>query len=236
MTDSLVKSVSIANLLNQRTGILAKVSQALALLAEADQLARAAHVDFPSVLIEKTGRYVNGSLRITGRHAAERDRQDAQAFIQRFLDASAWEYLMSESGIQTFMNAATREKWSEALGGETIPPLTEDNISATFATLYASRGEMFDQGVLSCFKSLSWQYKTNLPQKFGKRIVVSYLTGHYNHQRKCNELDDLMRVFHVLDGKPEADHRHGIYVNLSDAGAFYRSPTGMMQNDYLKIR
>ena len=60
---------------------------------------------------------------------------------------------------------------------------------------------MFDQGVIECFKKLSWAYKTNLPQKFGKRIIVSYLTYTYGiNNNAADHLDDLMRVFHVLDG------------------------------------
>src|ERR1700726_622839 len=74
---------------------------------------------------------------------------------------------------------------------------------------------MFDQGVIECFKKLSWEYKTNLPQKFGKRIIVSYLTYPYGiNSSAVDRLDDLMRVFHVLDGKPEADYRQGCYVQL----------------------
>ena len=47
-TTELVKSVSIDNLLNQRTAVLDKLTQALALLREADQLAAAANVGFPT--------------------------------------------------------------------------------------------------------------------------------------------------------------------------------------------
>ena len=87
------------------------------------------------------------------------------------------------------------------------------------------------------FRRLSWQYKTNLPQKFGKRIVVTFLTtwGHANH-RSTDQLDDLMRVFHVLDGKPEADHRHGCYALISDALRAQPCWPVLAENDYLSIR
>jgi len=32
-----------------------------------------------------------------------------------------------------------------------------------------------------------------------------------------DELDDLLRAFHVLDGKPEPDHRNGMYHQISEA-------------------
>ena len=105
------------------------------------------------------------------------------------------------------------------------------------AALHESRADMFDQGVIECFNKLSWEYKANLPQKFGKRIIVSYLTYAYgvNH-RAADTLDDLMRVFRVLDGKPEPDYRQGCYVQL---GAAFRE-TGewpkAFQNEYFTLR
>ena len=75
------------------------------------------------------------------------------------------------------------------------------------------------------FRNLSWRYKTNSPVKFGKRVIVKQLFTSYgnttdrwlslNH-RTTNELDDLTRVFSVVDGVPQADHRQGIYVQLSE--------------------
>ena len=35
--------------------------------------------------------------------------------------------------------------------------------------------------------------------------------------RAADELDDLVRVMHVLDGRPEPDHRDGMYRQLSRA-------------------
>ena len=66
------------------------------------------------------------------------------------------------------------------------------------------RGEIFERGVIACFKGLAWDYKTNLPQKFGKRIVMTYLTGWHSYER-ANQLDDLMRVLSILDGKIDSD-------------------------------
>jgi hypothetical protein len=235
MTDQLVPSVSIVNLVNQRAGVLAKLKQVLDLLAEAENLATAAKIDFPTFVIDDSGRRHGGSLRLSGRYADSKKPGEVEEAIRRFIDASAWQYLMAESGLRTFMDAATREKWRKALSEEKVPELTEANIEATFASLYSARGEMFEQGVIACFKSLSWHYKTNLPQKFGKRIVIAHMTGYYSSS-KCDQLDDLMRVFHVLDGKPEPDHRGGMYALLSNAGAFYRDKTGKCENDYLKLK
>ncbi len=115
-----------------------------------------------------------------------------------------------------------------------VPELTAANIEATFVQLYGARGDMFERGVIACFRRLSWDYKTNQPLKFGKRIIVRYLFDHGSpNHRVTDELDDLIRVFCVLDGKPEPDHRHGAYCLVSDARQERRTEA---ENDYLRLR
>jgi len=207
MTD-LVKSVSIENLVNQRAAVLQRLTQALDLLNEAEALAGRAHVGFPRLVIDN-GYGCRGTVAVTGSYSA--DKGEVAASIRRTVDAAGWQYLMSESGLRTFMDAPAREKWDEQIGKGEIPELTAANVRATFGALYESRGEMFERGVLHCFRRLSWDYKTNQPYKFGKRIIVTYLlTYGYPNHRVTDELDDLSRVFHVLDGKPEPDHRQGV--------------------------
>ncbi|WP_230080493.1 DUF4942 domain-containing protein, partial [Burkholderia pseudomallei] len=56
-----------------------------------------------------------------------------------------------------------------------VPELTAANIEATFTQLYGARGDMFERGVLECFRQLSWNYKSNEPFRFGRRIILKYL-------------------------------------------------------------
>lgn len=146
--------------------------------------------------------------------------------IQKRVDACAWQHLMNESGMRTLMDATARKEWDDRIEKCETPPLTDENIRATFGDMYAARGDIFERGVISCFKSLSWDYKTNKPFKFGKRFVRQYLrnsiTGGgsglgYPNIHACEQLDDLIRVLTVLDGKPEPDHRTGVYSLLHRA-------------------
>ncbi|MCW0080583.1 DUF4942 domain-containing protein [Burkholderia pseudomallei] len=213
-TTNLVKSISVANLANQRVAVVERVRRALDLLNEAEQLARAAHLGFPRLVLDDSYACL-GRPMITGQFAK---RDEAEAAIVRVIDTHGWNYLLSESGLRSFMDARAREQWGKQLADGDVPELTAANIEATFAQLYGARGEMFDRGVLQCFQRLSWDYRTNQPFKFGKRIIVGYLlsSGSPNH-RVTDELDDLIRVFCVLDGKPEPDHRLGAYCLISDA-------------------
>jgi hypothetical protein len=223
-----VKSVSIENLVNQRAAVMERMTQALALIEEASKIAEVAHLGFPDLRIH-LGYRSDHSLRRSDGH-------DAEKLVQHAIDWPAWQYLMSESGLRTFMDAETRSKWDEGHKGD-VPELTAATIAATFRTMYENRGDMFEEGVIRCFKQLSWHYKTNLPQKFGKRIILTYLCYTYgmNHAG-TDKLDDLARVFHVLDGKPEPDHRDGMYHVLSkahrEAGAWPKTA----DTEYLSVR
>lgn len=212
----LVKSISIDNLLNQRAAVIDRFRQAQALLAEAEQMLAAAGI---------MGKYNNfqtllmGDWRISTIDLLNGEK-GLQQIIQR-IDAWAWDKLLHDSGLRTFMHAEARESWDRQIQELKCPPLTHETIAETFRALHASRGQMMEDGVVAVFKKLSWHYKTNLPQRFGKRLVITHLvcpngTPSYSG-RACNSLDDLVRVFCVLDGKPEPDHRQGMYSQISDA-------------------
>ena len=223
----LVPSLSITNLVNQRTAVVERVRTALDLLGEAEQLAKAAHLGFPRLVLDDS--YAcRGRPTVTSDYAKRDEAQDA---IVRVIDVSGWSYLLSESGLRTFMDAQAREQWGRQLAEGEVPELTAANIEATSAQLYAARGDMFERGVIQCFRRLSWDYKTNQPFKFGKKIIVKRLLsdGYLNH-RVTNELDDLIRVFHVLDGQPEPDHRQGAYYWISEV----RSTEA--ENTYFHVR
>ncbi|WP_009909948.1 DUF4942 domain-containing protein [Burkholderia thailandensis] len=229
-TTDLVKSISITNLANQRVAVVERVRRALDLLAEAEQLAKATHLGFPRLVMDDA--YAcRGRPTVTGDYAKRDEAEDA---IVRVIDVRGWSYLLSESGLRTFMDAQAREQWDRQLADGDVPELTAANIEATFTQLYGTRGDMFERGVLQCFRRLSWDYRSNQPFKFGKRIIVTYLlsSDSPNH-RVTDELDDLIRVFCVLDGKPEPDHRHGAYVLVSDARQARRTEA---ENAYFHLR
>jgi hypothetical protein len=208
-----VKGVSLDNLLNMREAVHERVAQAHRLLREADELGRAAHL----------GGVREALTYWRDRRTAELLDDSGEDALMQVLDATGWQYLMSESGLRTFMDQEARERWDKQIAERKTPPLTAANIASTFRELHAARGEMFERGVINVFRSLSWHYKTNSPVKFGPRIIINYLMHSYgagfltfNHGRG-DQLDDLERVLHVLDGKPEPDHRHALCARIRAA-------------------
>lgn len=229
-----VKSVSIENLLRQRQAVFERLEQARCLISEAIDIAEQAHLKVPRVEIY--------DYRGNRQDVQDGDTRDA---IQREVDASAWRYLLDESGLKSLMDATAREQWNKTLdNGKDVPELTRDNIIATFKHLHSVREDMFDRGVIACFKRLSWDYKTNLPFSFGKKIILDRLfcicgtdrSGEkwlYPNHRECDELDDLMRIFNVVDGKPEPDHRGGIYRLIGDG---HDKRAWQAENEYIHVR
>lgn len=204
--NDLVKSASIENMLRTRAAVEERLLQAQALLVETQEMAIAAHLGGFSE-----------HLRASYRRSLM--APDGVEETMKTLDGQAWEYLMNESGLMSFMDAETRDKWRETLSRREFPAMTAEAIKGTFGELYAKRAEMFEQGVINCYRRLSWDYKTNQPFKFGKKIIIKYLVdrGGYPNIRPTDELDDLIRVFTVIDNKPEPDHRDGMRTKVRSA-------------------
>ena len=147
------------------------------------------------------------------------------------------------TGVQTCALPISRKEWDESIEAGKFPAFTRENIVATFQCLHDSRDDIFERGVLAVFKSLSWCYKTNRPFAFGKRIVVTYLRsavkggsgaslGYVNHS-STDSLDDLARCFCILDGKPEADHRHAMYGAISSVRSL---ADGDADTEYMSVK
>ena len=228
----LIPSLSIANLLQQREAVMILFQEALEKLEQAHALASAARLGFPDISMARGWR--GHGLHMTGEFANRTTRLET---FQACLDAGGWTTLLQDSGLRSMMSASKRREVDEQIGAEKVPELTREAIRATFATLHDSRVDMFEQGVIECFRRLSWDYKTNLPQKFGKRIVMTSLTSYGSaNMRQTDHLDDLLRVFHLCDGKPEADHRRGAYRLITDAMQSTAAWPKVAEHDYLSIR
>lgn len=254
-TTELVPSVSIANMVNQRAAVIQRLEQAAELVREAGRIAREANIGMPrvsvSTVVSRGHQYeqIIGEARLKA-YSRTADpyeeeakcRGDVSSAFRKGVDCVAWQYLMQESGLRSLMDATARKKWDEAIQSGDVPELTDPNIRSTFKMLHDSRGEMFERGVIAVFKELAWSYKTNLPQKFGKRIVLRFVRGSvtgggtslgFPSYQTCDKLDDLVRVMTVLDGKPEPDIRRAWYSKMH-VQAKVGDP--MPEDEYISLR
>ncbi|WP_185922687.1 DUF4942 domain-containing protein [Hafnia paralvei] len=148
--------------------------------------------------------------------------ETAMKVITRNLDRGIWRDLMKRSGMLSIMDAQAREQWYNSLEKEDIPAVSEENILSTFEQLHQSKSDVFERGVINVFKSLSWDYKSNSPCKFGKKIIVTGLVKcdrwgfGLNWGRQRDRLSDLERMLMLLDGKPIPDNRADVTRRLGD--------------------
>lgn len=148
--------------------------------------------------------------------------ETAMPVITRNLDRSVWRDLMLKSGMISLMDAQARDEWHKNLEEGELPEISEENILATFEHLHHSKGEVFERGVINVFKGLSWDYKTNSPCSFGKKIIINNLVTHnrwgfsLNWGWRRDQLTDLERMLFLLDGKSIPDNRGDICTRLME--------------------
>lgn len=146
----------------------------------------------------------------------------AMPAVTRIIDRSIWRDLMLKSGMMALMDAQARDQWHKNLEDDDLPVISEANILSTFEQLHLNKMDVFERGIINVYKGLSWDYKTNSPCSFGKKIIVNNLVNYnrwgfsLNWGWRRNQLADLERMLLLLDGKPIPDNRGDVTTRLMD--------------------
>lgn len=146
----------------------------------------------------------------------------AMPVITRNIDRSIWRDLMLKSGMLTLMDADARSRWAKNLEEGDLPAISETNILSTFVQLHHNKQDVFERGIIIVFKGLSWDYKTNNPCYFGKKIIVINLVKHdrwgysLNWGWRRDQLADLERMLRLLDGQTIPDSRNDVSIRFMD--------------------
>lgn len=225
-----IASVSIEKIISCRQYALARVSEALALFEDADQYSQAAG----GVAIFSLDNY-RGSGLFSGKR---------EEIIQRITvrnDRHIWRDLMNKSGMLTLMDEKARTEWQNSLEEGNFPEVTHDNIIASFEQLNREKVAVFERGVINVFRGLSWNYKTNIPHMFGKKVIMNHVVEYsrwgfstgFNHRAK---LDDLERILTLLDGKTIPDHRVGVSSQFYDHVSQCNKVAQDFDSEYFTLR
>jgi len=165
----------------------------------------------------------------------------AMPAVTRNIDSSIWRDLMLKSGMIALMDAQARDQWHKNLEEGDLPAINEVNILGTFEQLHQNRMDVFERGVINVFKGLSWDYKTNSPCSFGKKIIINNLVTHnrwgfnLNWGWRRDQLADLERMLFLLDGKPIPDNRSDITTRLM-AHIRDNPDKDVYEDDFFRIR
>lgn len=214
INSELVQSFPLEQALAARKAVLQRIEGIVQQLQDLKQMTELLGVDDLPDVFNHSSRY--------GCHLFDRD---GLKDITKRLDARTWSRFMDLSGLKTFMDAKGIEEWNLKIyhHPSELPEFTEENVAATFGYLHEQRWEIFERGVITCFKSLSWDYKTNNPCKFGSKMIIGGMVSNFGgswwraNSFVCDKINDLCRVMDVLDGKPARDHRIGFATRLQEA-------------------
>lgn len=208
----LILTANLPRMIEQRGILKTKLYEALGIMSEAI-----------AVELSATGeKYSNlASFLSDGRYHcyALTAPDDTLAKAMAHVDAGFWNALMNQSGIRAFMSAKKQEEWDGLVREAKTPPFERGAIKATFADLYEKRADMLEEGILHLFRRLSWNYKTNTPAQLGRKVIINAVLNSYGSVNfsTSNELDDLVRILSVYDGKPIPEHRNGMYQHIIEA-------------------
>jgi hypothetical protein len=220
--EALIRSVSVDSLLAARAAALEGFRRTQVALRETNRATEGLDLVVPAFYDQ---RYTH----IHEDRAAEMFRLD--------VDRRIWRKLLQDSGLADLMDHKTKQEWQSSLEKGAFPEVTAANVRATFMSLYDKRGQMFNDGVVNVFKSLSWDYKSNSPRFLNKKIILKSAIGYsYGlHHYSADKLDDLLRVMMVLDGKPEPDYPNRTTVIASNA-RFNGQSEDLIVHDMMKLR
>jgi hypothetical protein len=209
---------SLEQLLRHRARALDLFRQAMILLQEAESaaLAAAPMEPYAGMVYKTIDRALYG---ISTNDTDGKWLSDLMARAAQNLDYWAWTSLQRLSGLRSLMDDKAAKEFKKQLE-EKAPPFTADNIKATYMGLAADSVNIFERGLINVFKKTtsSW-HVTNSSFRINPRCILTRMCrgkGPYsglNYNGAREELQDLERVFFVLDGKkpPEGGNAADIF-------------------------
>lgn len=135
---------------------------------------------------------------------------DTRIGYTKVIDGMFWERVLVLTQISSIMTSVQIKEMHRQIKYGEMPEFNLDNVFATITEFSANRKEHLAEAVLTIFRRLSWDYKTNNPVMFGKKVILSgfvqkYAKDWYHFSSEsCDVLHDLNNMMHRFDGKPEA--------------------------------
>ncbi len=181
----------------------------------------------------------------------DKKRQEFGAEQRKRVDVDMWRALMINTNLGSLMDAQERKRFEDGL--KDPPPIDAETVFATLQRLAQESGTIFRRGLVEAFRRLSPDHRSNDGFSIGPRMVVRRIVevssyrdvrgarlyirvGHYGEQ----ELRDVDRVLHVLDGRAPPEHMQGICQAMRDAvgkaNTIEPDDTWQAETDLLRVK
>lgn len=197
-----MKSTALKERLNanqmceRRDEIVAKLTQAMECLSEADLLLKT---------LTTHGFAFDRNTFYSPSEPASKMR--TLGILTKQTDRKIWDHIVELGQFRDLMTVKEQRRIYEEL--EACPPVTIDTVTATFASLLSNRPNMLHDLVETAFLERSSGYKSNAGNKINKRQVINGVYCKYGFanwgSRPCDRMDDLVKACSLLTGL-EAPH------------------------------
>lgn len=226
MHNTLINSISFEATLQARDAISERITQAHALLLEAQEIAT--RHDLGRVFHRQEYKPMK---------MKEFLAPDGDSAAISITDQAAWARLLEGLHVMDLMGAKRKHEWRTALDRGEAPPFTHDAIVGTFTALYESRNDVFETSVVECFEQLCPWYQRNGLTGFSRRIVLCDVTDVYGGglpgRSACDQIDDLLRFMHLIDGRP-IPHANKVRSVILDV--LLKGTQRLYEDEYIQLK
>lgn len=189
------------------------------------------------------------------------EHQHAEA-ARRLVDTRIWASIVERTGLEALMDREAKDELRRQMGGPReqpswrravargdeestdLPHVTVETVRATLEKFRQESGHVFRRGLANAFTQLDRRFRSHDGFALGSRIIFERAFdewGSWNHYRSSRDtLQDVERVFLVLDGKDAAAPYGGIVGRIDEDRRKGNSQFGRRQTehegDYFRVR
>lgn len=164
-------------------------------------------------------------------------RHEPMGKVRQYVDRQIWQHAFDLTGFRQLMDTQAEREFYESL--EKDPPeFIEGNVRATFLSLAQQKEMLFVRGMVNVLRALSRHHRTNTtsPFRVNERAILcgilatkwSPLQLYVRHGQRLNDID---RVFKILDGKPHVPRSLECAIN-----ACFESRETVYEDSFYQIK
>ncbi len=155
----------------------------------------------------------------------ERTAQETDTYLER----NAWRYILTQTGMTSFMTPARQKALQEQLDKGQFPVLTVENILSTLEGLTGQLGTLLQESAKEVFDWLRpsphsrvGQLKTNQYWQIGHKVILSYAveaqysSGYRLNYHRTSHFQALGNVLSLLDGQGVPQYPHDLCTQLNE--------------------